>query len=519
MHKKRGQTYSQPFLYFLIAVVAVVIIIFGYNLLTSFEQKRCDTQYTEFKIKLEESINAISTEKNKVSELKLFPPCGVDRILFVDAGKEILFDSLERFPIIQDVLSGESDDNTFFIKDKKVVKSDYVGSINLKMPYFLCTEANSNIIKLMLHGTGKDVMLSKKDDAFDCTFDYALTIELTEEDITEVFDGIIEALGNDDIRGDIGNLDNKELVDSVETNLTREVDLNPDNITVTIKKSNGAFQYYENIPKCAIEDLQDAIDNNLIVFNPEIDLNISNDPLIMWDFDEDDEEITYTIKDFITPSCLRGQSPGLFGIGLTYVPFNDTVTELALWPMAYNAERLADDFEEEVWLVPEEEYETKAEEFIDDLSNQNKVDFATLENKTTLIKKIVMRQKSKQRRAERAIPSIEKVDNNYRKEKREEVNESADNSLAALLDDGNIDDTTYNNVINDMNDLNEIVAEGGDENVIDTEVVTKVDDAIQSIRDEGYTDEETLSELRADMIITAYTKGKKYKPLPPAPTK
>ena len=203
-------------------------------------------------------------------------------------------------------------DNTFFIKNERVVKSDYIGNINFKMPYFLCTKAEGSAINLMLEGMGNEAGISKKDDELDCTFDYLLTIELTEEDIKDVFDGIIEALGNDSLREKIGNLQTKELVDPVEANLTRKVDITPDTTTVTVKKSNGEFQYYENIPKCAVEDLQEAINAGLITFSPEVDLNISNDPLIMWNFnDEGDEEITYTINKFIAPSCLRGQSPGL----------------------------------------------------------------------------------------------------------------------------------------------------------------------------------------------------------------
>lgn len=216
MLKKRGQSYSQPFLYFLIVIVAVLIIIFGYTLLSNFKEKSCDSQYAEFKVKLEESVKATATQKGSVKSLKVNSPCNAERILFVDHSKEVIFDSLEKFPLIKDIVYDRGEDNVFFIKEGSVLKSDNIGNINLKMPYFLCTKADMAAINLMVEGAGEDVIISKKDDEFDCTFDYVITIELTEEDIADVFDGIVESIVNDEIRQYIGNIDAKYLVDPVE---------------------------------------------------------------------------------------------------------------------------------------------------------------------------------------------------------------------------------------------------------------------------------------------------------------
>jgi len=329
MFKKRGQ-YSQAFLFLLVLIIAVMLIIFGFKAISSFKEKGCQAQYTEFKTKLVENIKVMGIQEKDVSELKLGSPCGIDRIVFLDNDKEVLFDTLKDIPEIQDILDSRDKSNMFFIKEKKIVHQDYVQEIDLKMPYFLCTIADGRDIKMLLEGSDEGVILSKKDDELDCTFDYILTIELTPKDVAAVFDEIVDVLEEREARDAIGNLCNYGLVDPVEAGLTRTVEFSESNVSVTVTKGNGRFNYYESIPKCAVENLEAYMAAGLITFeNDEVPFELNNDPLIMWNFGIDDkkdveEVIKYTIKyptiddqlKKIAVSCLRGRSPGLFGIGL-----------------------------------------------------------------------------------------------------------------------------------------------------------------------------------------------------------
>ena len=511
MCKKRGQIYSQTFLYFLIVIVAVMILIFGYNLLANFKEKSCDSQYTDFKVKLEESIKSTATQKGAVKGLKVSSPCGIDRILFIDHSKEVVFDSLEKFPLITDMIYSGGRDNVFFIKNGNVIKSDYAGDINLKMPYFLCTKADMTSINLMIEGTGEDVIISKKDDEFDCTFDYVITLELTEEDISDVFDGIVEAIANDTLREKIGNIDAKYLVDPVEANLTRTVEIGKDTTTVTIKKTNGVFQYYENIPKCIIEDLQAAEDAGIISFNPEIDLNVSNDPLIMWNFDNDEyEEITYTINEAITPSCLRGQSPGLFGIGLTELSFNDSVNDLVGgWlDTEYNAENLTDDYEDEIYNAPEEQYEEKARDLVSE-----KVTITDENEKELLIKRMVMNQKAIQKRNKREIRHIKEIDKTYREKKEKREAKRIENNLNKLKEKEEITDEELQDIKDKINELNNYVIDHRDDlaaDVIDNEIKNNLSAIISPLESRG-VNKKVLKELRKNAIKDIYTNAKKRK--------
>ena len=301
---------SQHTLYFLMVLIVGASLFFaGMKLFWGLSDDECRVNLVTFKESLQRVADTTESSRASGVEKTFTTPCGVDRVLIFDRSEGILFSGLERYPLVDNILHSKTEDNVFFIKDGELFESIFIENVDIKVPYFLCANTKHGVLKLLVKSDfSGETTLWPQDYLSDCTYDYVVPIELSLEDTLSVLGELFEK--NKTIL-------NKTVVDPVAAGLHREVRYEGGDTVIEVSKENGSFNYYESIPKCALESIKAASDAGVITLSPPMDKNISDDPLIMWQFDSSgDESVEYRIEDIIPPLCLRGQSPGLFGLPL-----------------------------------------------------------------------------------------------------------------------------------------------------------------------------------------------------------
>lgn len=157
MHKK-SQLGSEVFKYMLIALVAGVILIFGYMMLRSVLQKGCTTELTDFTANFR---NIDKSSRYGEMELKEYSvPCKADKIYLFDFSKSINYAQFSQIPIMQDSLKTSKNDNVFLVEENKVLNSFYAGKFEIEDSY-LCLKTSSGKISFFAEGSKDALRISR----------------------------------------------------------------------------------------------------------------------------------------------------------------------------------------------------------------------------------------------------------------------------------------------------------------------------------------------------------------------
>jgi len=313
--KKRGQLHSGIIITFIIAISIILVLILGTRWINSISKSGCKTEIIQFKGQLQTSVDKIAFQEGSAVEKNIRSPCNFEKMIIVDQKKNILFESLDNYQIIKERIGNSQDKNLFMIKNGKVEQMESIKNLDLKIPYFLCVKTKKAILNTTFQGRESGANIELGDDIIDCTFDYALPIELDQKDLALLLNQILEE--NQEIRN---------LVDPVEVNLTRQISYKDGITNITIRKNNhSSFDYYESIPKCILEGLKQGIADGTINITGQ--QNISDDPLVMWHFAENQVQKSYQVRKLIRPSCLRGLSPGLMGVAFKNTTFYEDMNK------------------------------------------------------------------------------------------------------------------------------------------------------------------------------------------------
>lgn len=282
---KKAQA-EKLFVWILAIIMAALILFFGYNAVSKTTQTGCMAQLVLFEKSFVSDIESMYTQQGSVAEKNYNVPCGIDRIYFVDIDKDVSFSPLVDYPEIMDSLNG-TDKNVFLIKGNEVYRSFSGGDIEIAIPYFDCYITNTGALSLFLEGKKGGTGILKENFRFDCTFAEPVPVELDPVDLGNFLEDIGEGSRTDDC--DVARSISKEGGDTV----------------ITIIKSGEECRYFEEIPKCAIDSLMEAIDNGEIELeNADI---FSDDPLIMWDFETKGSatEIYRLLNQIVDDDCRR----------------------------------------------------------------------------------------------------------------------------------------------------------------------------------------------------------------------
>ncbi|MCB9362854.1 hypothetical protein H6504_05445 [Candidatus Woesearchaeota archaeon] len=305
---QRGQV-SIPFIILISVITVLVLFMFGGKIYHMFSTLGCQVDEGNFAVALEKLSLSQSTSEGSVDIESIRVPCGIEKIFFFDRSGNVLFDGFGDLPDMQDSIKSNAKDNVFLVKDEQIYQSMFIPRIGITLPYFTCVNTGNGQLEVDAENYMDKTFLLPANAASDCTYDYIVPLELDLEDALFVLKEIF--LANQSRLND-------SIVDPLSVNLTKKVFIDGEWTVINVSKTQGAFDYFEYIPKCAMESFVAAQDNGFIDLGGAAGFqNLSDDPLIMWEFDEDDEQsIQYKLKSLLDPDCLRDMRTGLYGVGL-----------------------------------------------------------------------------------------------------------------------------------------------------------------------------------------------------------
>lgn len=297
---KKAQV-ERIFVWFLAIIMLALILFFGYNAIAKTTQKGCEAQLILFEKRFTADIESMYAQQGSVVEKSYSVPCGVDRIYFVDIGRDVSFSSLSDYPEIMDSLNVTgTGKNVFLIKGGEVYRSFSGGDMEIANPYFDCYITKTGALGLFLEGKAGRTGILKKNDRFDCTFTEPLPVELDTIDLEAFLD-------------ETGEYEIKE-----DCEVTRTITLTDEGYTnISIQNCDEDNLFFENIPTCALETLNDL---GVIKLSPDEATLIKSGPLIMWSFAAGDVK-SYEIKKAIELNC----KTEFEGIAVEVVEEADTV--------------------------------------------------------------------------------------------------------------------------------------------------------------------------------------------------
>jgi len=308
----------------LLLITLILLFVFGIRL---FNEKSCQTSLIQFESDLKESMSAISSQAGTV-EGKQYPvPCKIDKVYFIDLNEELDsdFDPDEDNENIEikDSYDAHVEKNVFFMKDGKVTDSLYVPELKLKYPAYRCFDMLKRPrIDFYLEGYSGGANVVNIDDSANCGY---IPVEMWNESVN---DDVLEGRGVDpgsqnDARSAIKRaLDDptiKKRIEDTRKNvfIGRKVDIKKTGtgIKIRIKPEKGKtasdFTYVESIPKGCIELLTDYLADNgdgsgKKIFDDYPYIDLINDPVIVWNFDEDIQDKKEVEYELTSPEdCMR----------------------------------------------------------------------------------------------------------------------------------------------------------------------------------------------------------------------
>ena len=297
---RKAQLTSEPINFIFALIILGSLVVLGYKSVAFFTEKNCQSKLVKMNIDLSEATKLQSSYIGSRKE-KSYNLCDLDKLYIIDSSKDASFAEFKEFPVIINAIKSKINKNTFLVEQKEVKTAFFTPFIDLSSPYFLCLKPRNNKIELMLEGKGASTRIYPKSGLYDCTFNNT-PIELTNEDLDELVY---------DIQNEF-NMGDNDVIDSNDACLKRgfEESNTSDKTRVRIRKCKGNFRYIERIPKCAILELNKAMQQGEIIFSEEPSI-LKSDPILMWEFTgASDEEKYYEIKKRIEESC-KAQFKGI----------------------------------------------------------------------------------------------------------------------------------------------------------------------------------------------------------------
>ena len=156
---KRGQL-STVFVYLFAIIVIALILIMGYNFITTTKENVEKTDLILLKNKLISDIKAISSDYGSSKKVTYSLPESAELCLFdLDKKDEILDNLPANFnSIIKDSIRSDVKKNAFIISSS-IFESIYIGNIEINNPYFNCIKPLAGKISFVIEGAGNRTLI------------------------------------------------------------------------------------------------------------------------------------------------------------------------------------------------------------------------------------------------------------------------------------------------------------------------------------------------------------------------
>jgi hypothetical protein len=316
---KKGE-FNNVFIYLLITLIALIVILYGYKVINDFLEKECQVKRIIVKEDLQQEFDTlgIGSLKRKVYENL----CRTDKIYFFDKSKNLTPDHFNDSLVLKDIIESKPKENVFFMEKIELKNSFNVGKLDIEYPYYKCILIKNNKLDFFIRGKGSGINIINKNPSLDCTYIAINPDSKKAEDILRNFSDFGCDLCPSGIDFDMRffnktkeNVDMKRKVICDETSGLTDVE-----IVIKVKKGYDLhnFNFYEVLPKECVNQ----ISKDLVAAIPGVEINVSEDPLIMWHLGkiEDEQVLSYKIETCLSNEC----SEMIAGLGIArYVTVDD----------------------------------------------------------------------------------------------------------------------------------------------------------------------------------------------------
>ncbi|MBI2655949.1 hypothetical protein HYX06_06020 [Candidatus Woesearchaeota archaeon] len=302
--EKKGEIYSSVIKYILMAFFSLVVLVAGFKGVTFIRDRACNAELANFEIELSGIDKELRFGAKEQKDFRI--PCKTSQIYFFDLGKKINPNDFNSLPLIKNAIATNSSKNVFIVDRGKVKKSFYAGNIEAIYPYYMCLKPKFDRVSFFAEGKGQSALLTGACGQPDCTL---IPINITETEAQRIIqEAVYSQLGCDKCKYDYALENIKSTKQKVELFRRFIICNGITKVEIMIRPEKGAkvenFRYYEYIPKECIDDLSSYIrelelEDNVIVQE--------NDPLIVWHFDEIEEEtvLSYELAKEFGESCKK----------------------------------------------------------------------------------------------------------------------------------------------------------------------------------------------------------------------
>ncbi|MBR9676951.1 hypothetical protein GOV04_02325 [Candidatus Woesearchaeota archaeon] len=152
--KIKAQLTGQFVVYMAAAVVAVIVVIYGFSAIKTFLEQRGDVETTKLVEDLKTEIIKMATQPRDVEQKNLRAPLKYTQLCFIDSQNPGILDD----PLINE--SYQSGKNFFLISNEQTIGYD-IGIIVTSPQSPLCIDNPTGLTKLRLEGLGNSVQVSE----------------------------------------------------------------------------------------------------------------------------------------------------------------------------------------------------------------------------------------------------------------------------------------------------------------------------------------------------------------------
>lgn len=319
--------------YVLIAVVVVVIQLFGYFAYTTMKDQFCKTDLASFEIDMRDIHKGVGLGEVKKNVFGI--PCKVERVYFVD--QEKVEENYFANPFLKDSITSNEKDNLYLLREEQMKKKFYTGKLDLRYPGFVCLEPISEQVDFFVEGREKGVAILGGCFQPDCTY---FPDDVSEEDAQQIIQDFVdfgfyepEECPDCPVNTETEMKNYRETLKHIEVlrkfTFCSDTGITSVEVTITPKDATPLknFKFYESIPKECVDDLR-----TYLVSAIEGDVTIKTDPLIMWKFGNlaQPETISYQLSKDLDDAC-RELITGL-GVAQFFTGGPPTPTPLAPAP-------------------------------------------------------------------------------------------------------------------------------------------------------------------------------------------
>jgi len=298
--KPKKAQFGDVIKYALAGVISVMILIAGYKMVEITKDRACKTEMAQFEIEMKNLGKSLRFGAKDLQNINV--PCKSDKIYFFQLGNAVNPENFNDIPIMKDMLQGGSNNNIFLVKNGEVTRSFHAGNLEMVYPHYICFVPKFDIISFFTEGAGKSIKVAGACGQPECTL---IPVEMSDEDAKKAIKEMVEFNCPEcpaDSEAEFGRI--PQTRQNVEMFRKFSFCEGITQVEITIKPRKGMklkdFRFYEVIPKSCVDDLKEYLADTL-----EGSLEIKSDPLIMWHFDELDEEkkISYKLGTEFNEEC------------------------------------------------------------------------------------------------------------------------------------------------------------------------------------------------------------------------